>query len=70
MLLRERRAQVLAHHVAAERKRQARLAVPPLAEVDDEVQAAIAERELAFVDEETRVDLAIDDRVFDLVEAA
>ena len=61
-------AEVLAHDVAAERKRQAGLAEPPFAEVDDEVQAVVAERELAFVDQQPDIHLAVDDRVFDLIE--
>src|SRR5213078_4623507 len=51
----QRVSQVATHDVAAERQRQARLVVPPFAEIDPEVQPAVCVRQLALVDEEPRV---------------
>ena len=61
-------AQVLADDVAAERQGQAGLLEPPLAEVDDLVQALVAVVELALVDDQAGVDLALGDGREDLVE--
>jgi hypothetical protein len=44
--------EVAARDVDPERKRQARLEQPPLAEVDDVVEPVRLVRELAFVDQE------------------
>src|SRR5213079_906454 len=46
----QRVSQVATHDVAAERQRQARLVVPPFAEIDPEVQPAVRVRQLALVD--------------------
>src|SRR5881296_3247820 len=51
----QRVSQVATHDIAAERQRQARLVVPPFAEIDPEVQPAVRVRQLALVDEEPRV---------------
>src|SRR6266568_826825 len=51
----QRVSQVATHDVAAERQRQARLVIPPFAEIDPEVQPAVRVRQLPLVDEEPRV---------------
>ena len=61
-------AEVAAHDVAAERKRQAGLAQPPGAHVLPEVEAVVLEGELALVDEQPDVHLAPRHGVLDLVE--
>ena len=61
-------AQVLADDVAAQGQRQAGLLEPPLAEVDDLVQALVAVVELPLVDDQAGVDLALGDGREDLVE--
>ena len=53
-----RGAEVAADHVAAQRQRQAGLLLPPDAEVDDQVQALVLERELPLVDDQPGVVLA------------
>ena len=63
-----RTAEILANHVSAKRQRQPGLILPPHAEIGDEVQPLILERELSFVDDEPRVVLPGRDRVDDLVE--
>src|SRR3977135_4532931 len=50
--LHQRFAQVAAHDVAAQRQRKARFVVPPLAEVDPEVQPVVGVGQLPFVDED------------------
>src|SRR5881396_1827144 len=51
----QRVSQVAAHDVAAKRQRQARLVVPPFAEIDPEVQPTIGIGELALVNEDSRL---------------
>src|SRR5205814_2052885 len=58
--------EVTAHHVAAERQRQPCLGVPPLTEVDPEVQAAVGVGQLALVDQQSRVRPAGHHVLFDL----
>jgi len=60
--------QVPAHDVAAERQREARLLLPPPAEVHDLLQALVRERELPLVDQEPRGDLAVAHGFLDAVE--
>ena len=48
-------AEVAPRDVDPERERQAGLEEPPLAEVDDVVQAVLLVRELALVDEQPRL---------------
>src|SRR6266480_147632 len=50
----QRVSQVAAHDVAAKRQRQARLVVPPFAEIDPEVQPTIGIGELTLVNEDSR----------------
>src|SRR5882762_5631670 len=64
----QRVSQVAAHDVATERQRQARLVVPPFAEVDPEVQPAVGVGELPLVDEEPRVRAAHRHVLLDLIE--
>ena len=61
-------AEVAAHHVAAQRQRQPRLLLPPHAEIDDEVQPLILERQLPLVDDKPRVIFSFLHRLEDLVE--
>src|SRR3989442_776015 len=51
----QRVSQVAAHDVAAKRQRQARLVVPPFAEIDPEVQPTVGEGELPLVNEDPRL---------------
>src|SRR5207249_2644251 len=51
----QRLSQVATHHVATERQRQSRLVVPPFAQVDPQMQAAVGVGELPLVDEEPRL---------------
>ena len=50
------RAQILAHRVRAQRQRQAGLLLPPVAQVDDQLQILVAVGELAFVNDQPGVD--------------
>src|SRR3982751_3744988 len=59
---------VLANDVAAEWKRQAGFLQPPCAHVGDEVKAFVLVGELAFVDQQTRIDIAALHRLLDLIE--
>ena len=69
LIVRDRlRAEVAADDVAAQRQRQAGLLLPPDAEIDDQVQPLILERELPLVDDEAGVESPVGDRVEDLVE--
>ena len=61
-------AEVAARDVDPERKRQAGLEQPPLAEVDGRFEAVLLVGELTLVDEEARVRPAGLDLVHDLVE--
>ena len=61
-------AEVAADDVAAQRQRQPGLLLPPDAQVDDQVQALILKRELAFVDDQPGVELRRGDGGEDLVE--
>ena len=68
-----RRAQVFANGVGPQRQRQAGLVVPPVAQVDDQLQTAIAIGELPFMNDQAGVDrlaliLARLDRIENLVE--
>ena len=61
--------EVAADDVAAERQRQAAGPLrPPLAEVDDLLQALVLIRQLPFVDEQPGLGLAIEDGLLNLVE--
>ncbi len=63
------RAEVAADDVAAKRQRQTTSLVrPPLAEVDNLLQALVLIRQLPLVDEQPRLCLAIEDGLLDLVE--
>ena len=68
ILLRQLGAQVLPDDVAAERQGQAGLLEPPFAHVRHEVEPALREGELAFVDEEAHVHVAVHHGVLDRVE--
>ena len=61
-------AEIAADDVAAQRQRQARLLLPPHAQIDDQVQPLVLKRELAFVDDQPGVEFAGRDRGDDLVE--
>ena len=50
------RAQILADGVGAQRQRQAGVLLPPVAQIDDELQVLLAERELPFVNDQPGVD--------------
>jgi hypothetical protein len=62
------RSKVLPDDIPAEWQWKSSFGVPPLAKVDDEVQPAFGKRELAFVNEEPEIHVAIGDSVFDLIE--
>ena len=64
----QRGAKVLSDDVTAERERQPGLGEPPFAHVGDEVQPAIGEGELALVDQQSEVDVAVLDGILDRVE--
>ena len=49
-------AQILAERVGAQRQRQAGFVVPPLAQIDDQLQTAIAVGQLPFVDDQPGID--------------
>ena len=62
-------AEIAADDVAAERQRQAAGALePPLAEVDDLVQALGRVGQLSLVNQQPGIDATVLDRVLDLVE--
>ena len=61
-------AQVLADDVAPQRQGEPGLLEPPLAEVDDLVQALVAVVELPLVDDQPGLDAALGDGRQDLVE--
>ena len=61
-------AEVAPRHVRPQRQRQPGLEQPPLAEVDDLLQAFTLVRELALVDQETRVGSPGQNLLADLVE--
>ena len=48
-------AQLAPHHVSAQRQRQPRPLLPPDAEIDDQVQPLIPERQLPLMDDQPRV---------------
>ena len=66
--LHQRMAEAALDGVAAEWERQAGLLAPPAAEVNDLVQAALGVSQLAFVNDEARVELAGDHLRDDFVE--
>ena len=61
-------AEVAAHDVAAERQRQAGVALPALAEVEHLRQTHLLVGDLALVDEQTEIGLSLQHGVRDLVE--
>src|SRR5260221_12366509 len=60
--------QVLSDDVPTQRQRKARLLKPPLAHVRHQVQTTIRERQLALMNEEPHVDIAVHDGILDLIE--
>src|SRR5688500_118118 len=62
------RSQVLSNDVSAKWEREAGLLKPPLAHVREQVQAAVLEGQLSFVNEQAGVDIAALHDILDLVE--
>src|SRR5258707_4799202 len=60
--------QVLSDDVPTQRQRKARLLKPPRAHVRHQVQTTIRERQLALMNEESHVDIAVHDGILDLIE--
>src|SRR5437762_10108118 len=60
--------EVASDDVAAERQRELRLLIPPLAHVGPEMQTAVGVGQLALMDQESRIGVSGSDAIFDLIE--